>query len=67
MKYCLVENYWTRLKYDRLLVLTIPAGLGIPAFVMLDQILRFFDIKAAVSKDEDDSSEYNTDDLGILC
>jgi hypothetical protein len=34
---------------------------------MPDQISRFFDIEAAVSKGEDDCSEYDTDDLGTLC
>jgi hypothetical protein len=48
------------------LLIVLP-GSAIPAFVMPDQVSRFFDIEAAVSKDEDDDSEYDTDDLGTLC
>jgi hypothetical protein len=33
---------------------------------MLNHISRFVDIEAAVGKDEDSSSEYETDDLGTL-
>jgi hypothetical protein len=33
---------------------------------MLDVVSNFLDIEAAVDNDEDDSSEYETDDLGTL-
>jgi hypothetical protein len=32
----------------------------------IQHILNFLDIEAAVDNDEDDSSEYETDDLGML-
>jgi hypothetical protein len=43
----------------------VPAGSGLSEFVMPADISRFFDIEAAVSKGEDSSSEYDTDDLGM--